>query len=293
MMSAIATVSLLPSLTELADAAVAGMPSPSTRRVYAAALRAYLTHTHGAPLTRTQVQAYLRSRRDIQSPSSLNQALSAIKKLAEELGTRDLMDRTTLHAIASIKATKISGIRTGNWLTLSQAKTLIDLPDSAHPNGLRDHALLALLVGSGVRRAECANLTWGHVQKRWDRWVLSDVMGKWRRIRTIALPDFAMHYLNLYRDAREGANGPADSIFGLTESGVWWVVKQYANQLGISQLAPHDLRRTYAALAKKGGADIRQIQRELGHASVQTTERYLGTIEGLEMGHASGDFIKL
>jgi integrase len=46
-------------------------------------------------------------------------------------------------------------------------------------------------------------------------------------------------------------------------------------------LAPHDLRRTFAKLAHKGDAPLEQIQLSLGHASIQTTERYLGVKQSL------------
>ena len=57
---------------------------------------------------------------------------------------------------------------------------------------------------------------------------------------------------------------------------VWHVVKQYATQLGLSVLAPHDLRRSCAKLCHSAGGELEQIQFLLGHVSVQTTERYLG-----------------
>ena len=54
------------------------------------------------------------------------------------------------------------------------------------------------------------------------------------------------------------------------------VVKAAAAQAGIDNLAPHDLRRTCARLCHLAGGELEQIQFLLGHASVQTTERYLG-----------------
>jgi site-specific recombinase XerD len=62
---------------------------------------------------------------------------------------------------------------------------------------------------------------------------------------------------------------------------VWHIVTKYARQCGISKLAPHDLRRTCAKLCRASGGDLEQIQFLLGHASVQTTERYLGSKQNL------------
>ena len=62
----------------------------------------------------------------------------------------------------------------------------------------------------------------------------------------------------------------------ITEKVVWHVVKEYATRLGISKLAPHDLRRSCARLCHSAGGEQEQIQFLLGHVSVQTTEKYLG-----------------
>jgi site-specific recombinase XerD len=60
----------------------------------------------------------------------------------------------------------------------------------------------------------------------------------------------------------------------MTEKVVWHVVKQYAGQVGIVKLAPHDLRRSCARLCHSAGGELEQIQFLLGHVSVQTTEKY-------------------
>src|SRR2546428_643847 len=72
---------------------------------------------------------------------------------------------------------------------------------------------------------------------------------------------------------------------------VWQLIKPYAASAGVPGIAPHDLRRTCAKLCRAGGGELEQIQLLLGHASVQTTERYLGTKQDLV--HAPNDSIKL
>ena len=69
------------------------------------------------------------------------------------------------------------------------------------------------------------------------------------------------------------------------------MLKPYALEAGVSGIAPHDLRRTCAKLCRAAGGELEQIQLLLGHASVQTTERYLGTKQDLV--HAPNDGIKL
>ena len=64
---------------------------------------------------------------------------------------------------------------------------------------------------------------------------------------------------------------------GISEKVVWWVVRQCAREAAIEKVAPHDLRRTCARLCHAAGGELEQIQFLLGHRSVETTERYLGS----------------
>ena len=67
----------------------------------------------------------------------------------------------------------------------------------------------------------------------------------------------------------------------MTVQAIYNVVSEYAHTLGRGEIAPHDLRRTFAKLAHKGGSALDQIQLSLGHGSIQTTERYLGVEQDL------------
>ena len=78
---------------------------------------------------------------------------------------------------------------------------------------------------------------------------------------------------------------------GLGGKVVWQLIRAYAEAAGVPGIAPHDLRRTCAKLCRAGGGELEQIQLLLGHASIQTTERYLGTKQDLV--HAPNDAIKL
>ena len=72
------------------------------------------------------------------------------------------------------------------------------------------------------------------------------------------------------------------------EKAVWQVVLRYARETELGKLSPHDLRRTCAKLCRKAGGDLEQIQLLLGHASIQTTERYLGTELNLDVAVNDG-----
>jgi len=87
--------------------------------------------------------------------------------------------------------------------------------------------------------------------------------------------------------------GRGDLVRGLrmSEKIVWQMLKTYVAGAGLPDIAPHDLRRTTAKLCRAAGGELEQIQLLLGHSSVQTTERYLGTRQ--DLAHAPNDAIKL
>jgi integrase len=79
------------------------------------------------------------------------------------------------------------------------------------------------------------------------------------------------------------AGGDSESV---SPQGIFAVVRQYAAALGFN-VKPHDLRRTCAKLCRAGGGELEQIQLLLGHASIQTTERYLDVKQ--DLAHAPND----
>jgi len=125
------------------------------------------------------------------APSTINQRLSAIRKLAIEAADNGLMDAQLANGVARVKGVKSSGVRTGNWLTKDQAQRLLDAPDITTLKGLRDRAILAVMLGAGLRRSEVAALTFEHIQQREGRWVIVDLIGKGKRVRTVPIPSWA------------------------------------------------------------------------------------------------------
>lgn len=223
------------------------------------------------------------------APSTINLRLSAIRRLAAEAADNGLIAETQGNGVAKVKGVKSSGVRSGNWLTLEQAQRLINAPDLTRLKGLRDRAILAVMIGGGLRRSEVAKLQFGDIQQRESRWAIVDMTGKGNRVRTVPVPNWAKVAIDEWTETANLSGGyvfrpvnKGDSITGekLTSQAVQNIVKEYAAACGFT-LAAHDLRRTFAQLARKANAPIDQIQLTLGHASVQTTERYLGTKQDL------------
>ena len=183
------------------------------------------------------------------------------------------------------------GTRLGNWLTREQAKELLAVPDRSTLKGKRDYVILALLVGCALRRQELASLDVETIQLREGRWVLVDLEGKGRRIRTVAVPVWVKQGINSWmseagiEDGRLLRSISKSGKIGdtLSDWAVWSVVEQSAKEIGIERFGAHDLRRTCAKLCRKAGGDLEQIKFLLGHSSIQTTERYLGSEQDIEI----------
>ena len=223
------------------------------------------------------------------APSSINVRLSAIRKLAAEAADNHLLAPELAAAIGRVKGVKRHGRRTGNWLTRDQAEQMLALPDRDTHQGRRDRVLLSLLLGCGLRREELAALTLERIQQREGRWVIADLVGKGKRVRTVPMPAWAKAALDGWvhaagidggRILRAVNRGGHIVGKGMTAQSIFEIVQQYGDRMGVV-IAPHDLRRTFAKLAHKGRAALEQIQISLGHASIQTTERYLGVEQDL------------
>jgi integrase len=278
--------------------------SPITKRVYSMALDEFMGWFQQAPrpgFTKATVSAWRVSLEDRGlGSSSIIIRMSAIRKLAAEAADNGLLAPELAAGISRVKSAKTQGIRTGNWLSQRQAQALLSAPDIATVRGLRDRAILAVLLGCGLRRSEVAALTFSHLQQRDGRWCIVDLVGKHGRVRTAPMPTWVKVAVDAWTSPAGLMEGHvfrsvnrADRLTGdgLGEKVVWQLIKPYAESAGVPGIAPHDLRRTCAKLCRAGGGELEQIQLLLGHASVQTTERYLGTKQDLI--HAPNDAIKL
>ncbi|MFZ2097001.1 MAG: site-specific integrase [Anaerolineales bacterium] len=222
---------------------------------------------------------------------NINLRLIAIRRLAAEAADNGMLDPVVVSGILRIKGMSAEGKRLGNWLTKVQAQELLNTVDISTLRGKRDKAILAVLLGCGLRREEAAGLTFEHIQQRDNRWVIVDLVGKRNSVHSIPMPDWCKEIIDQWADAAKIKSGcvfrrirRGDHIASKTMAlqAIYIAVAEYSQKLGITNLAPHDCRRTFAKLAHKGGSPIEQIQYSLGHASIRTTEIYLGIEQNLE-----------
>lgn len=208
-----------------------------------------------------------------------------MRRLAYEAADAGLLSPELAASIRRVKGVRRLGVRVGNWLTVEQGRRLLETPESGALREQRNHAMLAMLIGCGLRRGELLSLTLASIQRRDEHWVIADLNGKAGHIRTVPIPSWvkaAIDVWTTHAGITEGrvfrAINKAGNVWGdgMTPKVIWEVVRAAAHRAGIDKLAPHDLRRTCARLCHLAGGELDQIQFLLGHVSIQTTERYLG-----------------
>jgi integrase/recombinase XerC len=153
-----------------------------------------------------------------------------------------------------------------------------DTRPRAEKKGLRDRAILELLYSSGIRVGELVGLSLNQIDL--DLGIVK-VMGKGRKERIVPVGSKAIEALKAYLGER-GALGGEEPLFlnsrggRLTARTVGRLVKKYTKRSGIfRKVSPHTLRHSFATHLLDAGADIREIQEMLGHASLSTTQRYI------------------
>jgi integrase len=284
-------LALTPAQALLRKMVLDSVASPHSKRNYAKALDASLPSVPARPLSRSLLMEW-RAGMESLSPSTINVRLSAVRKMIGEARRDGMIGQEEASSLTDVPNISQKGTRLGNWLTREQAKELLAVPDRSTLKGKRDYVILALLVGCALRRNELAELDVETIQQREGRWVLADLEGKGRRIRTVAIPIWVKHGINAWMTAARIEDGRL--LRSVSKSGkvnrdtlsdwaVWSVVEQSSKQIGIEHFGAHDLRRTCAKLCRKSGGDLEQIKFLLGHSSIQTTERYLGSEQDIEI----------
>lgn len=194
---------------------------------------------------------------------------------------------TSISAIAGNPAVAINSPKVDRCpphaISVTQIDDLLELPLRAStPEGLRDKAMLELLYATGMRVSELVALDIQDVQ-RYKASVRC--VGKAGRERILPLSETAATALEEYlatgrTQLLRGIAQDNEALFlnhrgrRLTRQGFWLILKSYAEELGLHDLTPHTLRHSFAAHMLNNGAELREVQELLGHASLSTTQIY-------------------
>lgn len=284
----------LPDLEHAKSAVLSSLSNLDAQRGYNHAISEFVDWYCSEPrlaLNRVVVlryRSYLEARR--LAPGTINLRLGAVRRLAYEAADCGLLSADLAAGIRRVRGLRKIGVRLGNWLSAEESKALWEAPDPGGLKGKRDRALLALLLACGLRRHEAVSLNLRDLEQREGRWAIVDLVGKGGHVRTVPIPDWVREQLESWIRAAGICEGRifrrvdrSGQIRGehISEKAIWHIVRKSARRAGLPNVAPHDLRRTCARLCQSAGGELEQIQFLLGHVSIQTTERYLGSKQRL------------
>jgi integrase len=286
----------LPDLEHAKTAVLNSLTSTSGQRTYDHAIREFVAWYCSEPRLAFNRSVVLRYRIHLEqqgyAPATINLRLAAVRRIAFEAADAGLLSPELAAGIRRVKGVRRIGVRLGNWLSPEQGRRLLDSAEPSTIRELRDHAMVAMLIGCGLRRAELLGLRLDSVQKREEHWVIADLVGKAGHVRTVPIPSWVKAAVDAWTAAAAISEGAvfrainkAGRVWGdgMSPKVLWDVVRTAAARAGIDKLAPHDLRRTCARLCHLAGGELDQIQFLLGHVSIQTTERYLGCKQKLRV----------
>ena len=214
------------------------------------------------------------------APASANKVLCALRGVLGEcfrLGLMSAEDRLRAADVASVRGERLPR---GRALTAGELRALFHACDGATVRGARDAALLALLYGAGLRRAEAVSITLGDLDLAT---AMVRVMGKGDKQRAVPLGASVCEALERWLRARGAApgllftpvgKGGAVSLRAMSGQAVLMILRRLAARSGVARFSPHDARRTFISDLLDAGADLSTVQQLAGHAQVTTTARY-------------------
>lgn len=253
--------------------------SPHTRAAYARDMKMWLEFCDRNavdPLQALRAHADIWKRQGAGYPSkpansSLARRLSAVASWYNYLVMEDVLDRSPL---AHVARPAVSDESTTRGLNKTQARSMVE---AAVESGQRDEALIKLLLFSGIRESEAILADVDDLGWEDDHRTL-DVVRKGGKTQRIALSLVVADALEEYLADRE--SGPlfvTDGGGRLSASQVFRTVRRVARVADVpdpNEVTPHSLRHTFATLSMDAGVDLRQIQKDMGHADPKTTIRY-------------------
>src|SRR3954468_11456019 len=172
----------LPDLEQTKSAVLNSLTSKSGQRTYDHAINEFVDWYCSEPRLAFNRTVVLRYRIHLEqrhlAPTTINLRLAAVRRVAYEAADSGLLSPELAAGIRRVKGVRRIGVRLGNWLTADQGRSLLLKSKGDSLRSKRNYAILALLIGCGLRRGELLGLHVASIQSREERWVISDLLGK-------------------------------------------------------------------------------------------------------------------
>jgi integrase/recombinase XerD len=217
---------------------------------------------------------YLAQLRGEYADSSIARNFVAIKVLCRFLKREAVLKVNIAHTLDTPKVWQLIP----EVLTSNEIEKLLNAPDTTTMLGARDKAIIETLYGSGLRVSEICSLKINDVDDTYLK-----VMGKGRKERTVPVGKKAIEAIDFYlANYRSLSDSEKVKELFVSERGspmdrvaIWKMIKKYAKESCIiKNISPHTLRHSFATHLLDNGAELRVIQEMLGHASINSTDRY-------------------
>jgi site-specific recombinase XerD len=216
------------------------------------------------------------------SPATVNKMLSALRGVLKEAWRLGLMSAEDYQRAADVQVVRNETLPKGRALTAGELAALLAACEADRsPAGARDAAMLSLLYGGGLRRSEIVALDLDDYCPESGALVIRRAKGNKDRTgyatngAAVALADWLTVRGNepgpLFLAVNKGGSIQAHRLTG---QAVLYILARRADEASVSNLSPHDMRRTFISHLLDAGADIVTVQKLAGHANVQTTARY-------------------
>lgn len=222
----------------------------------------------------------------IYKPSTANRCLAFIKKMARVLQSMELITPSRALAIRDIRPFKETNELAGRLIDIDEIENLLEMPlkNKNTAKGLRDYAMLLLLITSGVRRSELANLSVKDFD--YETGSIDILEGKNNNSRIIYLPQRTAEAIYKWLQYSGFINHPNHRMFCAINKGgsisdrelsgtdVYRTICGYVDKTELTRLSPHDFRRTYISLLIDKGVDLVTVSKIAGHSDIKQTVSY-------------------
>ncbi len=216
------------------------------------------------------------------SANTINLTLAALRGISKHCFSLRLISAEQWLLVQTIKPVRGQCQRVGNSLTLPQINRLHRVCSQDKTlAGKRDHALIALMLATGLRRSEVSALELGDYDRKTGLLLIK--VAKGNQQRTVYLNSDCRHRLRSWLDVRGNAAGALFHPINkqgvilpkhLSSESIYHIVKTRCAHADIPGIRPHDLRRTFVTQLLAAGIDLNTTRQLVGHADIQTTARY-------------------